>query len=87
MDIDIYNVVAKDGMSFLHEEICRSCAEKFAEKGFTIEFDSHLYKYTYIKNNISYYYDGSDEDDPEIKCSLCGEYLVSNEKEVLKGSI
>lgn len=87
MEIEIFRIVDKSGSSFLHEEVCRKCAKKKEKKGYQIEFDSHLYKYTYIENGISYYEDGSDDENSEINCSICGEYLVSNEKEPLKCAI
>jgi len=77
MNVDIYRVVDKSGSSFLHEEICRNCAEKFHNEGHEIEYDGHLSKYILIKEDVSYYEDGSDEENEEISCSLCGEYLVS----------
>ena len=83
MDIDIYRIVDKDGTSFLHEEVCRSCAEAKKKDGFKIEFDNHLYRYLRIDDDISYYYDG-DEECSEITCSLCCDHLVSEFDEILK---
>ena len=85
--MDVYRVVDKNGSSFLHEELCRCCAEKMAKDGFQIEFDSHLCKQTYIKDERSYYDNGSDDEDSEITCSLCCEYLISKEVEPLNISV
>ncbi len=77
MNVSIYRVVDKFGSSFLHKEVCRDCAKEFHENGHDIEFDGHLSKYISIEDGISYYEDGSDEENEEIQCSICGEYLVS----------
>jgi hypothetical protein len=82
IDIDIYFILDKDG-SQLHREVCRVCAEQFLKNGFDIEFDGHLYKYTYVKDGVSYYADGSDDEDPETTCPLCDGCLISEEKEPL----
>ena len=42
-DIDIYRIVDKSGASFVHEEVCRSCAKQKMKEGFEVEFDGHLY--------------------------------------------
>ena len=84
LDIDIYRIANKLGSSFLHEEVCRNCAKEKEKEGFEIEFDNYLYRYTFVKDGISYY---QDEKNPEITCSLCGEYLVSEEKYPLEFKI
>jgi hypothetical protein len=84
MDVDIYRIVDRDGDSFLHSEVCRSCAEKYQKKGFKIEFDGHLYKYIEEIDGTSFYIDGSDDANPEITCSLCENYLVSKHNQPLK---
>ena len=77
MKADIYRVANRSSSSFLHEEVCRECAEKFHTLGYSIEFDSHLCKYTYEKNGELFYADGSDSEDESISCSLCGNVPVS----------
>ena len=69
MVLEIYRVVAKEGSSFIKEEICRDCAKKEIKQGFEVEFDKHLAKYIHNVNGISYYGDG--ETDEEISCSEC----------------
>lgn len=87
MYIDIYRVVDSNGSGFLHEEVCRNCAGQKQKEGFEIEFDEHLHKYVTLVGGISFYEYGSDEENPEINCSLCGEYLVSKFDERLTESI
>ena len=77
MTADIYRIIHNEQSGFLHEEVCRECAEKFHKLGHSIEFDSHLYKYTYEKEGELYYANGSDDEDEVINCSLCGNNLVS----------
>lgn len=83
MKVDIYRVCEKTAGGFLHEQICRSCADKFHKKGYEIEFDHHLSKYMYVYNGLAYYEDGTDENNDTIECSICDEPLVS-ELEPLK---
>ena len=81
--IQIYRIVDKTGGSFLYEEVCRNCAEKKQKEGFEIEFDKHLYKFIEVVDEVSFYEDGSDEENPEINCSICESYLVSQMEEPL----
>ena len=81
MCVQIYRVLEKENSaSFLHDEVCRSCASEFQNKGLSIEIDKHLQKYVYENDEITYYFDGSDDEDPEIQCSICGEYLISDDE-------
>ena len=77
MKADIYRIVHNEQSGFLHEEVCRECAEKFHKLGYSIEFDHHLYKYTYEQEGELYYANGSDDEDESISCSLCGNPLRS----------
>ncbi|OBX17814.1 MULTISPECIES: hypothetical protein [Bizionia] len=69
MELEIYRIGEKDGTSWEHEDVCRTCAKKEISKVFEVEFDKHLSKYIHNKDGISYYNDG--ESDYEIACSLC----------------
>lgn len=76
MIIQIYRVSEKENSaSFIHKEVCRDCARKFQKKGFSIELDYHLQKFVYEENGITYWEDGSDYENPEIACSICGGYF------------
>jgi len=78
--VQIYRVSEKENSaSFLHDEVCRSCASEFQNKGLSIEIDGHLQKYVNEEDGITYYEDGSDDENPEIECSICGEYLISED--------
>ena len=86
MSIQIYRVSEKENSaSFLHDEVCRSCASDFQNKGLSIEIDGHLQKYVDEKDGITYYEDGSDDENPEIECSICGEYLISEDEFLAEG--
>lgn len=81
MCVQIYRISEKENSaSFIHDEVCRSCANDFQQKGFSIEIDGHLQRYVYEEDGITYYADGSDEEDAEIECSVCGEYLLSEDE-------
>lgn len=87
MSIQIYRVSEKENSpSFMHNEVCRECAEKFQKKGLSIEFDSHLYKYIYEKSGVTYYSEGGEDDDNEIECSICGDYF-STDNELLQDGL
>ena len=78
--VQIYRVSEKqNSASFIHDEVCRNCADDFQKKGFSIEIDGHLQKYVNEENGVTYYEDGSDDENHEIECSICGEYLISEE--------
>lgn len=85
MRVDIYRVCGSDS-SILHDEVCRCCAKSFQEKGYDIEFDTYLSKYIYEKDGVSYYSDGSDDDDGEITCSICDNFLLSDNDNILENS-
>lgn len=86
MCVQIYRVSEKENSaSFLHNEVCRSCASDFQNKGLSIEIDCHLQKYVDEKDGITYYEDGSDDENPEIECSICGEYLISEDEFLTEG--
>lgn len=87
MSIQIYRVSEKENSpSFMHNEVCRECAEKFQKNGLSLEFDSHLQKYVDENDGITYYEDGSDDENPEIKCSICGDYF-STDNELLQDGL
>jgi hypothetical protein len=84
--VQIYRVSEKENSaSFLHDEVCRSCAVEFQQKGLSIEIDGHLKKYVSEENGGTYYEDGSDDENPGIECSLCGEYLNSEDEFLTEG--
>ncbi len=84
--VQIYRVSEKvNSASFLHDEVCRSCAVDFQHKGLSIEINGHLQKYVSEENGATYYEDGSDDKNPEIECSICGEYLISEEDFLMEG--
>lgn len=85
--VQIYRVSEKYAASFIHDEVCRACALNFQNKGLSIEIDVHLQRYVYEEDGITYYIDGSDDEDPEIECSQCGEYLISEDEPLNKGSL
>lgn len=85
MEVQIYRVVDADSASFLHDEVCRNCASKLQKKGLGIEIDSHLENYVYDEDGVTYYEEGSDEENSEIECSICGEYLMSDEEHLIEG--
>lgn len=86
MCVQIYRVSEKENSaSLIHDEVCRSCASEFKNKGLSIEIDGHLQKYVNDENGITYYEDGSDEENPEIECSICGEYLLSEDEFLTEG--
>ena len=72
MCVQIYRVSEKENSaSFIHDEVCRSCALEFQNKSLSIEIDVHLQKYVDENESITYYENGSDDDNPEIECSIC----------------
>ncbi len=84
--VQIYRVSEKvNSASFLHDEVCRDCADDFQKKGLSVQIDGHLQKYVYEEYGISYYEDGSDDENPEIECSICGEHLLSDEEFLEEG--
>lgn len=86
MSVQIYRISEKESSaSFIHNEVCRDCAFEFQKKGLSIEIDGHLQKYVNDENGITYYEDGSDEENPEIECSVCGEYLISEDEFLTEG--
>ena len=86
MCVQIYRLSEKENSaSFIHDEVCRSCASEFKIKGLCIEIDCHLQKYVYKKNGVTYYEDGSDDKNPEIECSICGDYLISEDEFLTEG--
>lgn len=75
MCVQIYRISEnRNSTSFIHEEVCRDCALELQKKGLHIEIYGHLQKYVYEKDGITFY-----DEDTEIECSLCGEYLISEE--------
>lgn len=83
--VQIYRISEKENSSsFIHDEVCRCCADEFQKKGLSIEIDDHLQKYVDEQSGITYYEDGSDEDS-EKECSICGEYLLSDEEVLEEG--
>ena len=86
MCVQIYRLSEKENSaSFIHDEVCRSCASEFQIKGLSVEIDCHLQKYVYKKNGVTYYEDGSDDKNPEIECSICGDYLISEDEFLTEG--
>jgi len=84
--IQIYKIYEKQNSpSPIHSEVCRDCANDLQQKGFSIEIDGHLQKYVSEKNGISFYWAGGDGEDPEIECSICGEYLISDDEFLNEG--
>lgn len=81
MELEIYRIIEKGGVSFMQEEVCRACAKEKIKKGFEVEFDNHLSKYIYNSDGISYYDDGDSVE--EISCSLCGDNFEGKEDEPL----
>lgn len=73
--VQIYRVSEKENSaSFIHDEVCRRCADDFQKKGLSIEIDGHLEKYVNEENGITYY------ENQEIECSICGHYLISEDE-------
>lgn len=86
MCVQIYRISEKENSSsFIHEEVCRSCALELQKKGLSIEIDNHLQKYVEEINGITYYVDGSDDEHSEIECSICNEYLISDNDFLTEG--
>lgn len=84
--VQIYRVLEKENSSsFLHNEVCRSCASAFQNKGLSIEIDGHLQKYVNENNGRTYYENGTNEKNPEIECSICGVYLISEDEFLTEG--
>ncbi len=84
--VQIYRVSERENSaSFIHNEVCRDCALEFQNKGLCIEIDGHLQNYVDEEDGITYYLDGSDDENPEIQCSICGGYLASEDEFLTEG--
>lgn len=78
-EVQIYRVYENDG-HLLYDEVCRSCAAKFQNEGHKTKIDGHLQRYVREENGVTKYHEGHDDEDPEISCIICDEYLISDEE-------